>query len=66
MKGLSAHGDYLIQDEDNERESAIRAAGWDLDTVTPRAMRERPAATIERLVRFLQTPTSPSGRANRP
>jgi hypothetical protein len=56
MKGLSAHGDYLIQDEDNERESAIRAAGWELDIVTPRSMRERPDATIARLVRFLQTP----------
>jgi hypothetical protein len=55
MKGLSAHGDYVIQDEDNERESAIRAAGWELDTVTPRAMRERPGQTIARLVRFLQT-----------
>jgi hypothetical protein len=62
MKGLSAHGDYLIQDEDNERESAIRAAGWELDTVTPRSMRERPEATIARLVRFLRT----SGRAERP
>lgn len=53
MKGLSAHGDYLIQDEDNERESLIRAAGWDLATVTPRSMRERPTATIARLLRFL-------------
>lgn len=53
MKGLSAHGDYVIQDEDNERESLIRAAGWDLATVTPRSMRERPAHTIDRLVRFL-------------
>ena len=53
MKGLSAHGDYVIQDEDNEREEAIRAAGWDLAVVTPRSMRERPDATIARLLRFL-------------
>lgn len=62
MKGLSAHGDYLIQDEDNERESAIRAAGWQLDTVTPRSMRERPGATITRLLRFLGGPNDPGGR----
>lgn len=61
MKGLSAHGDYLIQDEDNERESAIREAGWDLETVTPRAMRERPDRTIDRLLRFLHR----SGSAGR-
>jgi hypothetical protein len=58
MKGLEAHGDYVIQDEDNEREEAIRAAGWDLATVTPRAVRERRARTIARLVEFLQTPTA--------
>lgn len=56
MKGLAAHGDYVIQDEDVERESAIRAAGWDLDCVTPRAVRERREKTMARLVRFLQTP----------
>ena len=58
MKGLQAHGDYLIQDEDVERESAIRNAGWDLDSVTPRAMRERPDRTIARIIRFLQTPNA--------
>jgi len=56
MKGLEAHGDYVIQDQDHEREADIRAAGWDLTTVTPRAMRERPARTIARLLQFLQTP----------
>jgi hypothetical protein len=56
MKGLLAHGDYMIQDDDNERESDIRAAGWGLATVTPRAMRERPAQTIARLLRFLADP----------
>ena len=56
MKGLAAHGDYVIQDEDVEREGDIRAAGWDLDSLTPRAMRERPTQTIRRLIRFLQTP----------
>ena len=55
MKGLDAHGDYVKQDEDIEREADIRAAGWGLDCVTPRAMRERPKATIERLIRFLQS-----------
>lgn len=54
MKGLEAHGNYLIQDEDVEREGDIRAAGWDLDSVTPRAMRERPKATVARLIRFLE------------
>jgi hypothetical protein len=54
MKGLEAHGDYRIQDEDVERESAIRAAGWGLDCVTPRAMRERPQQTIARLISFLE------------
>lgn len=58
MKGLSAHGDYMIQDADNEREADIRAAGWDLATVTPRSMRERPAQTIARLLEFLRTPPS--------
>ena len=58
MKGLEAHGDYVIQDEDVERESAIRDAGWDLDSVTPRAMRERPDRTIARIIRFLQTPNA--------
>jgi len=58
MKGLEAHGDYVIQDEDVEREAAIRAAGWDLDCVTPRAMRERREKTIARLIRFLQTPNA--------
>jgi hypothetical protein len=56
LKGLSAHGDYLVQDDDNEREAAIRAAGWDLDIVTPRSMRERPDRTINRLLRFLGAP----------
>lgn len=62
MKGLSAHGDYVIQDEDNEREEAIRAAGWDLTVVTPRSMRDRPAATIARLLRFLGGPIDRRGR----
>lgn len=55
MKGLEAHGDYVKQDEDVEREADIRAAGWDLECVTPRAMRERPKTTIERLIRFLES-----------
>jgi hypothetical protein len=58
MKGLKAHGDYLKQDEDVERESAIRAAGWDLDCLTPRAMRERRKQTIARVITFLQTPNA--------
>lgn len=58
MKGLAAHGDYVIQDEDVEREGDIRAAGWELDSLTPRAMRERPARTIARLIDFLQTPNA--------
>ena len=62
MKGLSAHGDYLIQDEDVERESDIRAAGWELDVVTPRSLRERPDRTIRRLLRFLGAPNDRNGR----
>jgi len=62
MKGLSAHGDYVIQDEDNEREEAIRAEGWELTVVTPRSMRERPDATIARLLRFLGGPNDRRGR----
>jgi hypothetical protein len=62
MKGLSAHGDYVIHDEDNEREEAIRAAGWELTVVTPRSMRERPDATIVRLLRFLGGPIDRTGR----
>lgn len=58
MKGLAAHGNYMIQDEDVEREAAIRAAGWELDSLTPRAMRERRAATLRRVIRFLQTPNA--------
>lgn len=58
MKGLAAHGDYVIQDEDVEREGDIRAAGWELDSLTPRAMRDRPARTIARLIQFLQTPNA--------
>ncbi len=62
MKGLSAHGDYVIQDDDNEREEAIRAAGWELAVVTPRSMRERPGAVIARLLLFLGGPSDPRGR----
>ena len=56
MLGLLAHGNYLVQDEDVERAAAIRAAGWDLAELTPRAIKERPKQTIERLIRFLETP----------
>lgn len=74
MKGLEAHGDYVIQDEDIEREADIRAAGWDLTAVSPRAMRERPVRTIARLLEFLQTPApqlpcqpgAPNDRMRRP
>jgi hypothetical protein len=62
MKGLLAHGDDLVQDEDNEREEAIRAAGWDVRNITPRAMRERPALTVDRLLRFLGGQDAPRGR----
>ena len=58
MKGLAAHGDYVTQDEDVEREAELRAAGWEVEEVTPRAIRERPRQTIERIIRFLQTPNA--------
>lgn len=54
MLGLEAHGNYERQDEDVERASLIRNAGWALDEVTPRAIRTRPAEKIRRLVAFLQ------------
>lgn len=54
MLGLEAHGDYVRQDEDVERSSLIRNAGWALDEVTPRAIRTRPEEKIRRLVAFLQ------------
>ena len=58
MKGLSAHGDYVTQDEDVEREAELRAEGWEVEEVTPRAIRERPRQTVERIIRFLQTPNA--------
>lgn len=58
MKGLAAHGNYFAQDEDNDREAMIRAAGYDLDTVTPRSLRDRKARTIRRLINFLETPNA--------
>lgn len=58
MKGLLAHGDYETQDEDLEREAEIRAAGWDLDCLAPRAIRERPHRTIDRVLRFVETPNA--------
>lgn len=48
MKGLSADGDDVVQDEDNEREEAIGAAGWELTVVATPSMRERPDPTIAR------------------
>ena len=58
MKGLEAHGNYFAQDEDNDREAMIRAAGYDLETVTPRSLRDRKDRTIRRLITFLQTPNA--------
>ena len=54
MMGLAAHGDYLRHDEDTERASSIRAAGFDLLEVTPRAVRERPEQTVQRIISWLQ------------
>lgn len=54
MLGLEAHGDYHRQDDDVERSSLIRNAGWALDEVTPRAIRVRPAEKVRRLVAFLE------------
>ena len=54
MLGLEAHGDYERQDDDVERASLIRNAGWALDEVTPRAIRTRPAEKVRRLVSFLR------------
>lgn len=54
MLGLEAHGDYRRQDDDVERASLIRNAGWALDEVTPRAMRVRPDEKVRRLVAFLR------------
>lgn len=66
MLGLEAHGNYERQDEDVERASLIRNAGWALDEVTPRAIRTRPAEKIRRLVAFLQAhPPVPDGPPTR-
>ena len=63
MVGLDAHGDAYRQDYDVERAAALRAAGYELEEVTPRQIRERPDSTIRRLIRFLQTPNpKTSGR----
>ena len=56
MMGLAAHGDYERQADDVERAAAIRAAGWELEEVTPKQMSERRQRTIERLIDFLQRP----------
>jgi hypothetical protein len=61
MMGLSAHGDYIRQDEDTVRGALIRDAGYDLREVTPRAVRERPHETIAEIVRWLQTPNLTTG-----
>jgi hypothetical protein len=53
MMGLSAHGDYVTHDDDTERASDIRAAGFDLMELTPRAVRERPDRTIRKIVAWL-------------
>ena len=58
VKGLAAYGNYFIQDEDNDREAMIRAAGFDLECITPRSLRDRRARTIRRLITFLQTPNA--------
>lgn len=58
MKGLEAHGNYFVQDEDNDREAMIRTAGYDLECVTPRSLRDRKERTISRLIAFLQTPNT--------
>lgn len=55
MMGLSAHGDYVRQDEDTERAAAIRAAGYDLLEITPRAIRERPKRTVASIIRWLES-----------
>ena len=58
MMGLAAHGDYERQADDVERAAAIRGAGWDLEEVTPKQMRERRERTIERLIEFLERPNA--------
>ena len=55
IMGLAAHGDYFKQDADTERARAIRAAGYDLLEVTPRAVRERPKKTIDDIITWLLT-----------
>jgi hypothetical protein len=55
VMGAAAHADYVRQDEAYERATLIRAQGWDLRDVAPRALRERRYATIASIVRWLQT-----------
>lgn len=55
MMGLAAHGDYFRHDQDTERAGLIRAAGYDLLEITPRAVRERPEQTVRRIISWLET-----------
>jgi hypothetical protein len=52
VEGLDTHADYEAGDYDNERAAEVRALGWDLRVVAPKAINERPDATVARLVRL--------------
>lgn len=57
--GLDTHGDYESQDYDCERAAEIRALEWDLLEIPPKAIRERPEATVRRVIEWLKVPVPP-------
>ncbi|HEX7168379.1 MAG TPA: hypothetical protein VF230_15470 [Acidimicrobiales bacterium] len=59
VAGLAFHGDIRSHDYDVEREAAIEEAGYQVRTVTPRALVDRPTSTIASLLRFLGGPVRP-------
>ena len=53
VMGLDTHGDYEAQDYDYERAAELRAIGWDVLEIAPKAIRERPDQTVRRILTWL-------------
>lgn len=56
--GQLAHGDYISRDEDSERVALLKDAGYEVEEVAARGVRERPRKIVERIMRYLQTPNA--------